>query len=407
MRRIPCVVLLLAALVAPAWAQQGAASPPPATPRTPSGAPAPGAMTNADVIALVKAGTPDATVIAKIDATRPVAFDLRPAALTTLKEDGVADRIISEMMLAAGPPDPDAGHHESAARTDMSAAFSAMLAGARSAAEGAASGAAASAAGPIAPAAPAPAAAATRPPPVPDIAPGEFRAILAAPGPRLELRDTTAHVAGVPGARSRSVAALAGERAVNAVLTSPAAQEAVASAEDHAAGPLGSLLADSDVSSAVAGLAHFFTRSSTTWVWAIPGRQAAVRVAPGRPVIRVGFAALPGIDTNAFAPVLVRLATTSDGWRIVGAAKGAASLANDNHWQPYENFVQTRVPAGMRRLSSGLVELTPSVDLAPGEYAVVLRPIDTGMRFDGSTFADGSGNARLFDAVFDFSVTAP
>ncbi|HVC19005.1 MAG TPA: hypothetical protein VNE16_02930, partial [Vicinamibacterales bacterium] len=319
-----------------------------------------------------------------------------------LKEDGVADRVISEMMLAAGPPDPDAGHHESAARTDMSAAFSAMLAGGRSAAEGAASGAAASAAGPIAPAA-----AATRPPPVPDIAPGEFRAILAAPGPRLELRDTTARVAGVPGASRRSLAALAGQRAVNAVLTSPAARDAVAGAEDHAAGSLGSLLGDSNVSSVVGGLAHFFTRASTTWVWAIPGRQAAVRVAPGRPVIRVGFDALPGIDTNAFAPVLVRLATTSDGWRIVGAAKGAASLASDHRWQPYENFVQTRVAAGIRRLSSGLVELTPSVDLAPGEYAVVLRPIDTGMRFDGSTFADGSGNARLFDAVFDFSVTAP
>ena len=402
MRRIPCVALLLM-LAAPAGAQQPAGSPSPATP-APSGIPAPGAMTNADVIALVKAGTPDATILAKIDAARPVAFELTPPALKTLKEDGVADRIISEMMIAAGPPDPDAGHHESAARTDMSAAFSAMLAGARSAAEGAVSGAAASAAGPIAPVAPAPAAA---PSPVPDIAPGQLRAIVAAPDPRLELRDTTARVAGVPGASGKSLVALAGDRAVNALLTSGAAQDAVASAEGHAAGSLGSLLGDSGVSSAVSGLAHFFTRASTTWVWAIPGRQAAVRVAPGRPAIRVGFDALPDIDTSAFVPVLVRLATTSDGWRIVGAAKGAENLASNDHWQPYEKFVQTMVPAEARRLSSGLVELTPSVNLEPGEYAVVLRPIDAGMRFDGSTFADGSGNARLFDAVFDFSVTAP
>lgn len=393
---------MLAVLAAPARAWQA------------GGVPAPGAMTNADVIALVKAHTPDQTVIAKIDAAKPVAFDLKPDALKTLVEDGVATSVISAMMIAAGPPDPEAGHQQSAARTDMSAAFSAMLAGARSAAKNAATGAASSAGAPIASAAPAPApaaasaaAAAAIPTPVPDIVPGQLRAILAAPGPPLELRDTAAHVAGVPGANDRSLASVAADRAVNAVLTSRAAQDAIAGAEDQAAGSLGGLLGDSAVSSAVSGLTHFFSRASTTWVWAIPGRQAAVRVAAGRPVIRVGFAALPGIDTNAFVPVLVRLSTTSDGWRVVGAAKGPTSLSSDSRWQPYEKFVQTMVPAGMRRVSAGLMELTPSVDLQPGEYAVVLRPIDTGMRFDGSTLADGSGNARLFDAVFDFSVTAP
>jgi len=56
------------------------------------------ALTNADVIALVKAGLGDQVVLAKIKQAEQVAFDVSPGGLVSLKNEGVSPAIIQAMM---------------------------------------------------------------------------------------------------------------------------------------------------------------------------------------------------------------------------------------------------------------------------------------------------------------------
>jgi hypothetical protein len=59
------------------------------------------ALTNEEVVGMVKAGMMEHFAVAKIHSSHHVAFDLRPAALAALKSDGVSERIIEAMIARA------------------------------------------------------------------------------------------------------------------------------------------------------------------------------------------------------------------------------------------------------------------------------------------------------------------
>jgi len=64
-------------------------------------------LSNADVIALLKAGLGDDVVIAKITQAKRQSLDVSPEVLIKLKEDGVSTKVIEAMVKRAGQPDSD------------------------------------------------------------------------------------------------------------------------------------------------------------------------------------------------------------------------------------------------------------------------------------------------------------
>jgi hypothetical protein len=87
-------------------------------------------LTNDSVVQMVKAGLPEALVIAKIRST-PTKFDLRAESLVSLKKSGVSDKVLEAMMAPGSPasgaqaaaPTPPAGALASGSLRDRDAIY--------------------------------------------------------------------------------------------------------------------------------------------------------------------------------------------------------------------------------------------------------------------------------------------
>ena len=61
-------------------------------------------------------------------------------------------------------------------------------------------------------------------------------------------------------------------------------------------------------------------------------------------------------------------------------------------------------PASVNRITTGHSQISPTSTLAPGEYAVVLRPISKNKKFSGAEVAQNQGSGLLFNSAWSFSV---
>ena len=121
----------------------------------------------------------------------------------------------------------------------------------------------------------------------------------------------------------------------------------------------------------------------------------------GRPTV-------PGVNADQFEPVILKLTPSQNSCRIVGATEGkedvTANPAAD--WQIYSSFLEEKVAVKSQKTAKGQYQITSSSPLAPGEYAVVLRPISKSMKFSGGEVARGQGDGLIFDSVWSFAVPA-
>jgi hypothetical protein len=151
-------------------------------------------------------------------------------------------------------------------------------------------------------------------------------------------------------------------------------------------------------------------QSSTTFVWGLPNGTSALAVASSSPAFDVQYAAATGIDPGVYEPVLVKLAQTANHWRLVGAGStivGAGGVAGAT--MP-PKITEERTQVKFTRLSADHLRLEPAVPLAPGEYAIVVRPVApqrVQIQSDPSKMnLQAAGMQQLFYAVWDFSVPA-
>lgn len=140
-----------------------------------------------------------------------------------------------------------------------------------------------------------------------------------------------------------------------------------------------------------------------TYVWALPGHESATVVADNKPRFEMSFGNLLGIDPDAYEPQLIKLVSSKDNWRLVGATKTTMGQMGT---EAYEKVTEARVAVKSERTGRGEVQLEPKQPLEPGEYAIVLRAIHPGKRAEGSL--GGGAETSIFFSVWDFSVkTAP
>jgi hypothetical protein len=370
---------------APLAAEPSDSPPAPDTPDTPASPASPAsaetargeressALVNGDIVEMTRAGFAETTILAAI-AANDADFDVSARALVALKVAGVAETVIEAMLT-------------------------------REAADRKAASAAKKATGATTPPSPSPAdfarlsatieqlaarqdaaAAAQRPPEPPPSADPAPHAWMLQAGERTPLPPTIAQVAFTDdksAVRLKTLQSLAGKALV---FVNPAV---------------------GGIASTLGSLFHPGNQERTA-IWALTG-TAAPRDLGAAPQFEVEFGHIPGVDPDEYQPAIVRLVPTKDNYRLIAAAKtmGAKSDA-----PPDGPIIEEAVVTRLTQLGRGHYRASASM-LPPGEYALVLRPIDKDdrgrrkRRRNEASLGEllGGGTTQVLYFTWDFGVS--
>lgn len=160
------------------------------------------------------------------------------------------------------------------------------------------------------------------------------------------------------------------------------AKGAALSAVSMVAGPIGMV-----ASSVFSMFGHHAPKPKYSAVLALGGPQSQTAIPSASTAFECDYSAIPGLDPDAYSPVLVKLTVTKDNWRVVSVSSSSDPSAMTQMMMPgMPNMPQTgshpstdlqeqRVAGiSLQVLSRGLARITLTQPLAPGEYAVVFRP---------------------------------
>lgn len=328
-------------------------------------------LTNADVIQMVKSGF-DEKLILNVIGANETQFDVSVKALINLKNAGVGQRVL-DAMIAAG----------SAKRQPQDAMrISAQPTGA-----------------------------------VPSAPPGspqqtdDLYAVLVSGQDRQRLIGVHARLASVKlkDKELSSLASVAGSavvgEAVSNVLSEAAARAAgevlLSSVGRNILFPSGTMfgmMAGGIIYGTEKVTGKIFGRSNptATAVFALERAQSAKALRGDAPQFEIFYGTIPGINPDEYEPAIVRLTVTKDNYRLRGAAKIKDSKIS------YEGFLQESVPMRVNKIARGHRLVEPESALAPGEYGLVLVPINPKKAVSG----DNPVENALLIAVWDFSVTS-
>jgi hypothetical protein len=316
-------------------------------------------LTNEDVMAMVKGGLGESTIISAIQ-SQDSSFDVSAGALLAMKKNAVNAHIMDAMLAATkqqsqGKPAP---------------------------------------APVVAPAA-APAAAPMQNSGQPSVTLVQGANKQFIPTARTQIAQTKNKAA--------SLNALAMDGALGQAMTSMAVQ-----AGSMAAMRSGSMVGASmmgPASMAMGGLLGH-RKPTVTHVWALSGQKAETVLHTSQPAFEVHFENIPGVNAEEYEPVLLKLEPTNNNFRLLGATQAKQDVLETSaaDWGMYSSFVEERIASQSQKIASGDYKMQPSTALAPGEYAVALRPIHKDRKFSGSSVAQNTGDGLMFNSAWAFEV---
>ena len=142
------------------------------------------------------------------------------------------------------------------------------------------------------------------------------------------------------------------------------------------------------------------------WVWVTAAGGAAPALTGRQPSFFVSYGRVEGLNANEWAPALVRLLPVGDSWRFVSALAGPANarVRSDADWVVKRGLVERDSRVVLTGLTQGIVRMAPDAPLAPGGYAVVIRPLFAAQRYDGRSLLGDEGSGVAFGAAWVFSV---
>ena len=313
-------------------------------------------LTNADVLAMVKNHMAESVVISAIQ-SRPTKFNTSTSELIRLKKLGVTENEMNAMLgsvTGTAPP------------TSSSAAAT--------------------------PAADKPPASNSRMPKV----------YLQQGGVVQELRLEKTQLAETK-TKPSSMKSLAADSAVTQAMTA-----GISTATYSAATHMSSSVGGSTVQEAGSIFSGMMThrKPTVTYVWGVPNPASSNVLQTVSPSFSINFSRTPGVNAADYEPAIVKLTPAQNTCRIVGATEGKedarSSPAAD--WQIYSKFLEERVSTKNEKLEVGKYKISPTSELFPGEYAVVLRPVSKSKSFSGGDVARAQGDGFMFDAVWTFQI---
>jgi hypothetical protein len=112
-----------------------------------------------------------------------------------------------------------------------------------------------------------------------------------------------------------------------------------------------------------------------TFVW-FADQPADRTIDARRPSFVVVFQDIPGVSPDDLTAMLLRLTPTTTSVELIAAARGRADEAThtDADWDLAHELKQNAVRCKLEVVDRGGLRLTPTGDLAPGDYTIVLRP---------------------------------
>jgi hypothetical protein len=362
------------------------------------------AVTNDDITKMVENRFDESTVLDVIDVS-DTQFDVSPAALIALKKAGVGDRVIGAMLESTRR-----------ARTESARTAGDALKGASSTAPvSATSPGASSAASAMSGMTPQTAAAvqaamaraqsmglgmggartmAAMSQPSGGEA-GALRVFLVADGSHTELSSVFAQ-------RAVSQFKGGGSSGGASMLTSLAGQALHFAA--LGAGPAGIMAVGgfSMVSRIMPGMRP--SGPTMTYAWGLPGAHSERVLAAMPPSFDFTYKDIPGIDPDAYEPVLLKFVLTKDNYRLIGATRQKLNRESMMNGGPSGGdwVAEDRLRVQLQKSNRGECTLHVTQVLEPGEYGVVLRPVK-----GYNSHPSGFGGAEQLSAmVWDFSIRA-
>lgn len=317
-------------------------------------------LTNEDVVSMVKNGLPESVIVGSMQANT-TNFDVTPNGLIALKKAGVGQKVM-DAMLAAETNKRKSGGGAAPGSTPATATQSSAS------------------------------------------SPGQPAVTAISKSGRQGLNLEKTQLAETK-TKPSSMSALAGDSALNQALREGINQAAWQTAIHS--GSYGSYSAINSATSIGGGLlSHKKSNPTVTYVWALPAPNSTSSLSSNTPNFDVNFGGIPGVNASEYEPAIVRLTTTPNNWRLVGATEGKADSQQSSafDWPVYSSFVEERVPTTVKQIGPGHDEISPSSTLAPGEYGVVLRPLSRTKKYSGSDIAKSQGDGLCFNSVWSFQV---
>jgi len=323
-------------------------------------------LTNDDIITMTKNHLPEGVIVNAIQANE-TQFDVSANGLIALQKAGISQKVMDAMLSA-----------QASKRTSGTSPANAPAAAATS---GAGTAAATSGAGTAA-------------------APGQPTVSLVQGTAKQPVALEKTQIAQTK-TKASSLGALATDSAVNEALRVGVTQVAWSAAASS-----GSYAGASAIGAAgnVMGGIMGKRKPTLTYVWALPSPKSATIAPSNTPSFDINYAGIPGVNADEFEPAIVKLVSTQNNWRLVGANEAKQDTAQGMNWEVYSSFVEQRVPAQIQKSESGKAHVSPSAALAGGEYGIVLRPVNKSKKFSGSDISQNQGEGVLFNSVWSFSV---
>ncbi|GAC1661828.1 MAG: hypothetical protein NVS9B4_14620 [Candidatus Acidiferrum sp.] len=315
------------------------------------------ALTNDDVIKMVKSKLPETTIVNAIQAS-DTNFDVSANGLIALQKAGITQPVMNAMIAASSKK------HDAATAAPAATAAAA---------------APAAAAGP---------------------AVGTLKVVLVENGKQQPLPLEKTQLAQTKS-KASSLSSLSTDAALNQVFQA-GVNEVAWEALSH--GGYGGYTGVSAAGSVMSGIMSR-KKPNVTYVWALPG-PASSNVVSSLPTLDVTYSGIPGVNADQYEPAIVKLAPTSNNWRLIGAAQGKADAlqSSDSDWDVYSTFVEEKVATQTKKLETGHVQITPAGPMAAGQYAVVLRPQVKAKKFAGADVGKDQGEGLMFDSAWSFTV---
>jgi len=305
-------------------------------------------LTNDDIISLAKEGLPESTINSAIQSQNNQ-FDLSAVSLINLKKQGVSSSIIEAMQAATKGASPSGGVSAQAAPAVAGQPYVTINDGTRK---------------PL-------------------------------PLSRTQINQTKT--------KASSLTGLAGDAALVSAFQGMAMQAGATALYRS-----GSVVGGNMLGSAGGIVSGFLShrKPTVTEVWAIAGQKAETTAASDSPSFEINFANISGVNADEYEPVLIKLTTSPQNFRLVGATEAKQDVfeSQASDWQVYSSFVEDRVAAQAKKVAAGQYQLSPNAALAAGEYGVALRPLNKGKKFSAASVQQNSGDGMLFNSVWAFSV---
>lgn len=302
------------------------------------------AITNVDVVKMTNAGLSPDVIVAAIRNAPAKNFDTSPDALIKLKADGVSDAVIAAMLTSSSP----------------AATFSSAPAGDKSDKNGT-----------------------------------EPFLVLEYNGEKKEIPSSRAQVAQVKGEHlSGDLKSMALDGAVASAIMEVGAQAAFRAGTSILAAPVIGSLAGT-----VVGMGSLLNSGPKyTMILVLPKSSSENVLYANSFSAELLYGNIPGIDPDAYEPQVLRLAPTASNTRLVKAQ--VVRMQRGGSFKMTDKSLVETVPAEVEIKNRGHALLRVS-DLAPGEYAIMLR-LKGKNKSEISVFSAGS---KIQEAANDLSVT--